>query len=76
MARSCGGWERLLADLPAVDRARLAVKLADAADDLRRRSDQAAARASMAVKDASRDPGCIQAAAQILKAAGWKIEPP
>jgi hypothetical protein len=76
LATLCGGWERVGEHLSDRQAAATLVKLLEDSAELHRRAEQAAARASMAVKDASRDPGCIQAAAQILKAAGWKIEPP
>lgn len=76
MRRSWGGLERLLAGLPEGERAGVYAKLAVTHDELLRRADEAAARESMAVGSATRDPAVLATAAQLLRAAGWTCEPP
>ena len=76
LAVSCGGWERLLNDLPAVERARLAVKMRSASEVLAARAAESASRSAAAVRAGAADPGVIAAAAQLLAAAGWKLKQP
>jgi hypothetical protein len=76
LARSCGGWERLLTVLPEVERARLALKLGETAAELEARARSEKRKQAEAVRSASRDVGVVAAAAEILKAAGWEVKPP
>lgn len=76
MRRSWGGLERLLTGMPERDRAKVALKLSLSHDELLRRATEAESRESAALGEGSRDPAVIAAAAQVLRAAGWRVEPP
>lgn len=66
LVRSCGGWERLVAELPIGLRARVAVRLADGVAELRSRAEQAANEGEAAAKQGARDPLVIAAAVELL----------
>lgn len=76
LLRSWGGIERLIAGFPEGERARLVLKLAESERELRQRAREAERREREAVKDASKDPGCVAVAAEILRKAGWTVKPP
>lgn len=76
LLRSWGGFEKLIAEFPAEERARLALRLAEGAAELEARAREEERRKVEAVKSASKDLGVVAAAAEILKAAGWEVKPP